>query len=135
MDDADASVDEAHIIDQLRRRDASAFADLVNEHQDTMIRVARQYVRDYAAAEDVVQETWLAVVRGIEEFEGRSSLKTWLYRILTNRAKTADSASARASPFRSRTAMPLVRLMLDSLCRPVRHGRTTEMIQSSRRNS
>ena len=64
-----------------------------------MLRVARMYVRDQAVAEEVVQETWLAVINGIERFEGRSSLQTWLFRILTNRAKTRGEREGRSVPF------------------------------------
>ena len=64
-----------------------------------MLRVAQMYVRDRASAEEVVQETWLAVLNGIDRFEGRSSLKTWLFRILTNRAKTRGQRDGRIVPF------------------------------------
>jgi RNA polymerase sigma-70 factor, ECF subfamily len=64
-----------------------------------MLRVARLYVPSRAVAEEVVQETWLAVLSGLERFEGRSSLKTWLFRILTNRAKTRGRREARTLPF------------------------------------
>jgi RNA polymerase sigma-70 factor (ECF subfamily) len=68
-----------------------------------MVRVAQMYVRDRATAEEVVQETWLAVLNGIDRFEGRSSLKTWLFRILTNRAKTRGERDGRMVPFSSLT--------------------------------
>ena len=64
-----------------------------------MLRVAQMYVRDRATAEEVVQETWLAVLNGIDRFEERSSLKTWLFRILTNRAKTRGQRDGRMVPF------------------------------------
>ena len=64
-----------------------------------MLRVAQMYVRDRASAEEVVQETWLAVLNGIDRFEERSSLKTWLFRILTNRAKTRGQRDGRMVPF------------------------------------
>ena len=63
-----------------------------------MLRVAEFYVADHAAAEDVVQETWMAVIRGIDRFDGRSSIKTWMFRILTNRAKTMGQRAARVVP-------------------------------------
>jgi RNA polymerase sigma-70 factor, ECF subfamily len=66
-----------------------------------MLRVAQMFVRDRASAEEVVQETWLAVLNGIDRFEGRSSLKTWLFRILTNRAKTRGQRDGRMVPFSS----------------------------------
>lgn len=64
-----------------------------------MLRLARAYVRDAAAAEEVVQETWLAVLRGIDHFEGRSSFKTWLYTILVNRARTRGKRDKRVIAF------------------------------------
>ncbi|MEK6277583.1 MAG: sigma-70 family RNA polymerase sigma factor [Actinomycetota bacterium] len=63
-----------------------------------MLRVARLYVRDAAVAEEAVQETWLAVLNGIDSFEGRSSLKTWIFRILANRAKTRGEREGRTIP-------------------------------------
>jgi RNA polymerase sigma-70 factor (ECF subfamily) len=66
-----------------------------------MLRIAQMYVRDRGTAEEVVQETWLAVLNGIDRFEGRSSFKTWLFRILTNRAKTRGQRDARSLPFSS----------------------------------
>ena len=68
-------------------------------HDAAMRRVARSFVRDDAAADDVVQEAWLGAVRGLDAFEGRSSLRTWLYRILVNRARTRAVRDARNLPF------------------------------------
>jgi RNA polymerase sigma-70 factor (ECF subfamily) len=87
------------LVDALRQGDQMAFETLVDRYGPTMLRVAGLYVRDRAVAEEVVQETWLAVLQGIERFEGRSSLKTWLFRILTNRAKTRGTREARTLPF------------------------------------
>ena len=81
--------------------DESAFAELIDTYGATMLRVAQMYVRDRATAEEVVQETWLAVLNGIDRFEERSSLKTWLFRILTNRAKTRGQRDGRMVPFSS----------------------------------
>ena len=72
---------------------------LVDRYQSTLIRLALLYVGDRAAAEDVVQETWLGVFQGIDRFEARSSLKTWLFRILTNRAKRRGERDHRSIPF------------------------------------
>ena len=66
-----------------------------------LVRVARMYVSTQALAEEVAQETWLAVLEGIDRFEGRSSLKTWIFRILTNRAKTRGIREGRTLPFSS----------------------------------
>ncbi len=76
------------LVDRLRAGDQDAFAELVRRYHRLMLRVARGYVRTDAVAEEVVQEAWLAVLRGIERFEGRSSFKTWLLRIVANRAMT-----------------------------------------------
>ena len=90
---------DAELLARLRRGDERAFRTLVERHSATMLRVARLHVRDRQAAEEVVQETWLAVIKGLERFEGRSTLKTWLFRILTNRAKTRGEREARSVPF------------------------------------
>jgi RNA polymerase sigma-70 factor, ECF subfamily len=79
--------DEAELVQALKDRDESAFAELVDLHTPAMLRVARGYVRSREIAEDVVQETWIAVLKGINAFEGRSSLRTWLFTILINIAK------------------------------------------------
>jgi RNA polymerase sigma-70 factor (ECF subfamily) len=96
-------VDEGHatdeqLLDRLRRGDEAAYVALVGRHHATMTRVARAYVASDDVAAEVVQETWVAVVRGLERFEGRSSLKTWLFRILTNRAKTRGTREGRTIP-------------------------------------
>ena len=94
-----AMAGDADIVARLRDGDESAFAELIDRYGPTMLRVAQMYVRDRATAEEVVQETWLAVLKGIDRFEGRSSLKTWLFRILTNRAKTRGERDGRILPF------------------------------------
>jgi RNA polymerase sigma-70 factor, ECF subfamily len=96
---AGAPPDEAMIVARLRDGDEAAFAELLDRYGSTMLRVAQMYVKDRASAEEVVQETWLAVLNGIDRFEGRSSLKTWLFRILTNRAKTRGERDGRMLPF------------------------------------
>jgi RNA polymerase sigma-70 factor, ECF subfamily len=90
---------DAELVERLRAGDEDAFAELIDRYGASMLRVARLYVRDRAVAEEVVQETWLAVLNGIEKFEGRSSLKTWLFRILSNRAKTRGEREGRSVPF------------------------------------
>jgi RNA polymerase sigma-70 factor (ECF subfamily) len=80
---------DVELLDRLRDGDETAFVELVTVYQPRMLRLARNFVPSQAVAEEVVQDTWLAVVRGIERFEGRSSLATWLFAILVNRAKTA----------------------------------------------
>lgn len=86
---------ESALLEALRRGDEGAFAGLVSEHDASLRRLARLYVANAAIAEEVVQETWLAVIRGIWAFEGRSSLKTWIFRILVNRAKTRAALRSR----------------------------------------
>jgi RNA polymerase sigma-70 factor (ECF subfamily) len=93
------SVDERELLASLRAGDERAFAALVDLHGAAMLRVARLYVRDRAAAEEAVQEAWLGVLRGIERFEGRSSLGTWLLRIVANVARTKGVREARSVPF------------------------------------
>ncbi len=93
--------EDHELVQRLRDGDESAFAELIDSYGATMLRVAQMYVRDRATAEEVVQETWLAVLNGIDRFEERSSLKTWLFRILTNRAKTRGERDGRMVPFSS----------------------------------
>jgi RNA polymerase sigma-70 factor (ECF subfamily) len=95
----DALDDEGRLIERLRAGDEAAFAALIERYQGPLTRLAMLYVGDRAAAEDTVQETWLGVFQGIERFEGRSSLKTWLFRILTNRAKRRGERDHRTMPF------------------------------------
>jgi len=79
--------------------DEAAFSDLVQSHNAALLRLARVFVRDFAVAEEVVQETWLSVLSGLRGFEGRSSLKTWIFRILVNRARTRGTREARTIAF------------------------------------
>lgn len=72
---------------------------LVEEHQAAMLRIARMYVSSHAVAEEVVQEAWLGIVKGLAAFEGRSSLRTWMYRIVANIAKTRGQREGRSIPF------------------------------------
>lgn len=78
---------EHRLIASLRRGDEGAFDELVNRHHGALIRMARGHVADREAAEEVVQETWLAVIGGLNRFEGRSSLRTWIFGILIHKAK------------------------------------------------
>ena len=94
-----AAPDDGSVIDSLRRGDEGAFARLVDQYHASLRRVARLYVSDRAVADEVVQDTWLGVIRGIWAFEGRSSLKTWILRILINRAKTRAGRDRRMLPF------------------------------------
>lgn len=87
------------LLERLRTGDERAFEELVTQHDQPLRRVARTIVRTPSAADDVVQETWLAVVRGLDRFEGRSSLRTWIYAILIKRARSRASRDARSVPF------------------------------------
>jgi RNA polymerase sigma-70 factor (ECF subfamily) len=91
-------VDDAAAIAALRAGDENVFAALMREYNAMLLRVALIYVSSRAVAEDVVQDTWLAVLNGIDRFEGRSSLKTWIFRILTNIAKTRGQREGRTVP-------------------------------------
>src|SRR6202042_3985439 len=76
--------------------DEQAFVILVRRHHATMLRLGRGYVPSMAVAEEVVQDTWLGVLRGLSGFEGRSSVRTWLLRILVNRARTTGARGRRS---------------------------------------
>src|SRR5436305_15264913 len=90
---------DAELAAAVKRGDEEVFAALVDAYSPGLMRMARMFVRDRAVAEEVVQETWLAVLRGIDRFEGRSSLKTWIFRILMNTAKTRAQRESRSIPF------------------------------------
>jgi RNA polymerase sigma-70 factor, ECF subfamily len=87
------------LVDALRRGDEAAFADLVERWSPVMLRIARTYVGTWQAAEDAVQDTWLAVVHGLSGFEQRSSLRTWVFTILANRARTRGARDRRSVPW------------------------------------
>jgi RNA polymerase sigma-70 factor (ECF subfamily) len=89
---------DAVIVARLRERDEAMFAALIDAWSPGMLRAARAFVADEHAAQDVVQETWLGVLRGIAGFEGRSSVRTWAYRILCNRARSRGARDARLVP-------------------------------------
>jgi RNA polymerase sigma-70 factor (ECF subfamily) len=90
--------EEVDLLERLRAGDEQAFVTLVRSHHPSLVRLASAYVPNQAVAEEVVQEAWLGVVRGIEKFEGRSSIKTWLHRIVVNRARTAGVREHRETP-------------------------------------
>jgi RNA polymerase sigma-70 factor (ECF subfamily) len=89
------------LVAALRRGDETAFAGVVDAWGPGMVRLARLYVPSQAVAEEVVQETWLAVLGGLDRFEGRSSLRSWVISILLNRARTHGRRERRALPFAS----------------------------------
>ena len=96
-----AAPEELALLRALRAGDEAAFATLVERHYSSLLRLAMTFVGSRAVAEEVVQDTWLGVLRGIDRFEGRSSLKTWIFRILTNTAKTRAEREGRTIPFSS----------------------------------
>jgi RNA polymerase sigma-70 factor (ECF subfamily) len=95
------STKESDLVEALRRGEEAAFASLVNSYHGPLLRLAMSYVRSQEVAEEVVQDTWLGVLEGIDRFEGRSSLNTWIFRILINRAKTRGVRESRTMPFSS----------------------------------
>jgi RNA polymerase sigma-70 factor, ECF subfamily len=86
------------VVDALRAGDERAFVDLVDRYSPAMFAVARTHVANREVAEDVVQDTWLALLKGIDGFQGRSSLRTWLFRVLVNIAKTRGVRDKRTTP-------------------------------------
>ena len=93
------AADERAVVAALVRRDERAFAELVTRYQASMKRIARMYVATDALADEVVQEAWVGVLKALPRFEGRSSLATWIFRILTNVAKTRGARERRMVPF------------------------------------
>jgi RNA polymerase sigma-70 factor, ECF subfamily len=93
--------DERELIARLRAGDEAAFMALVERYGPLMLRIALSHVRSRAVAEEVVQEAWLGVLTGLDRFEGRSSLKTWILRILTNQARTRGEREGRSVPLSS----------------------------------
>jgi RNA polymerase sigma-70 factor (ECF subfamily) len=92
------TVNDAQLLEQMLDGDQAAFVQIVTRYQGTLLRVARIYVASDATAEDVAQETWIAVLKGAERFEGRSSFKTWLLRICANRARSMGLREHRSIP-------------------------------------
>ena len=100
MDDVIVDAD-AELLARLRAGDEDAFMTLVDKYGPLMLRIALTHVRTRAVAEEVVQEAWLGVLQGLDRFEGRSSLKTWILRIVANRARTRGEREARSVPLSS----------------------------------
>lgn len=94
-----ASPEDLALVERLRAGDEEAFDALLRRHQTQMLRVARMYVSSQAVAEEVVQEAWVGILQGLARFEGRSTLRTWMFRILTNIAKTRGQREGRSVPF------------------------------------
>jgi RNA polymerase sigma-70 factor (ECF subfamily) len=96
-----AASEEAQLVARLRSGDEQAFESLVERYYGTMLAVARTYVKSRAIAEEVVQDAWIGVLKGIDRFEGRSALKTWIIRIVINTATTRGVRESRVVPFSS----------------------------------
>ncbi len=96
---SDTEGTELALVKALRNGDEAAFSSLIERYHTRLLRLARAYVPSEAVAEEVVQETWLGVLEGIHRFEGRSALKTWIFQILTNRAKTRGKRENRYVSF------------------------------------
>jgi RNA polymerase sigma-70 factor, ECF subfamily len=95
----DLKVDETALLHSLRQRDELAFTQLVEQYHASLVRLARLFVQEETVAEELSQETWIAVLHGLDSFEGRSSLKTWIFTILTNKAKTRSLRENRSFVF------------------------------------
>jgi RNA polymerase sigma-70 factor, ECF subfamily len=91
--------DEASLVESLRTGDEMAFTSMVEAYHPSLVRLAQLYVREETIAEELAQDTWLAVLKGLSSFEGRSSLKTWIFTILTNKAKTRGQREKRSLVF------------------------------------
>jgi len=100
-----ASDDDLHLVELLRNGNEAAFVSLIDRYSDIMLRLAMIYVTAWPVAEEVVQETWMSVFEHLGHFEGRSSLRTWMFRILTNCAKTRAQREGRSIPFSSHSGM------------------------------
>jgi RNA polymerase sigma-70 factor (ECF subfamily) len=100
-----AELDDVELIRRIRAGDRSAFTGLVRRHGGALLRLARFFVHNEALAEEIVQDTWVAVLDGLDGFEGRAAFKTWLYRILANRARTRATREGRTVPFSALAAV------------------------------
>jgi RNA polymerase sigma-70 factor (ECF subfamily) len=101
MTEAQAPAFEGELLARLRAGDEGAFMDLVDRYGPLMLRIALSHVSSRAVAEEVVQESWLGVLQGLDRFEGRSTLKTWILRIVANRARTRGERERRTVPMSS----------------------------------
>jgi RNA polymerase sigma-70 factor (ECF subfamily) len=97
---------DSELVARLRQGDEHAFVMLVGLYQKPLLRLARSMVDNEAVAEEAVQDTWMSVVKGIDRFEARSSLKTWLFRILVNRVRSAHAGEQRRTPRRAPSVDP-----------------------------
>lgn len=98
--------EEGALIAALRRGDEEAFSDLIGRYHPSLVRIATLFVRDREVAEEVAQETWIGVLRGIDRFEGRSTFRTWLFGILANQARRRGARERRMIPFSALARTP-----------------------------
>jgi len=91
--------DESALVERLRAGDRAAFANLIDRHGGALLRLARSFLKNDAVAEEVVQDTWLAALDGLDDFEARSSLRTWLFTILANKARNRAVREGRSVPW------------------------------------
>ena len=101
-------MEDAELLAKMLAGDRASFVEIVTRYQSVLVRVARLYVGSDATAEDVAQETWIAVLKGLERFEGRASFKTWLLRICTNRARSIAVREGRQVPVDTEGSGPTV---------------------------
>jgi RNA polymerase sigma-70 factor (ECF subfamily) len=106
MDKASSAVDDLALIAALRRGDETAFGTLIERYHPSLVRIATLFVRDRETAEEVAQETWIGVLRGIDRFEGRSAFRTWLFSILANQARRRGEREQRMIPFSALSRPP-----------------------------
>lgn len=92
-------MDDATLVTAMRQGDEAAFGVLIERYHPSLVRIARLFVRDHGTAEEVAQETWIGVLRGIDRFEGRSTFRTWLFGILANQARRRGERERRIIPF------------------------------------
>lgn len=93
-----ATADDQRIIAGLRAGNETTFVEMLDRYNGSLVRVAMRYVPSRAVAEEVVQDTWIGVIEGIDRFEGRSTIKTWLYKILIYKARTRGERERRTVP-------------------------------------
>ncbi|MFB6264820.1 MAG: RNA polymerase sigma factor [Bradymonadaceae bacterium] len=115
--------DDSDCLDRLLAGDEEAFSELIDDYHAEMIRVAEAFVDDRSTAEESVQETWTAVIEGLDDFEGRSSLKTWIFSILTNQARKRGEKEAREPNWSELSEEPLDREVTEDANRFNAEGR------------
>jgi RNA polymerase sigma-70 factor (ECF subfamily) len=98
---------DTELLAAVRQGDERAFSQLIDRYQPSLVRIATLFVRDYGVAEEVAQETWIGVLRGLDRFQGRSSFRTWLFGILANQARRRGERERRVIPFSALSRPPV----------------------------